>query len=173
MRSVTEISTFGAAAIAAALLLAPVAAQAAHGKAGLWNITTKMDMAGMPQMPDMSQMPPEVRARMEAMHMRMSNKGMTTQHCMTQAEVDQDKPPAMKHKECKLVKSSIVGRTFTGEVACTGEFKGTGIFKVTYDSNEHYAGSMDMHGSHDGTPMNMKSTYEGQWVSASCGSVTH
>jgi hypothetical protein len=173
MRSVTQFSAFGAAAIAAALLLAPVAADAAHGKAGLWTITTKMEMPGMPQMPDLSQMPPEVQARMKAMHVRMSGKGMTVQHCMTQAEVDQDKPPAVVRKDCKLVKSSISGKTYTGEVACTGEFKGDGKFTTTFDSNEHYTGSMDMHGSHDGTPMNMHPTFEGRWVSASCGSVTH
>jgi Protein of unknown function (DUF3617) len=173
MRSLTQISVVCAAGIAAAGLLVS-GALASHGKAGLWSITTKMEMPGMPQMPDMSQMPPEVRERMKAMNMNMSNKGMTIQHCMTQAEVDQDGPPPMARKECKLVGSKIAGHTYAGDVACAGSgFNGTGHFEVTYESSEHYTGSMDMKGSHDGQPMNMHSTYEGQWVSASCGSVTH
>jgi len=171
MRSVTQIAIVCAAGIAAAGVFI-TGAMAAHGKAGLWSITTKMEIPGMPQMPDMSQLPPEARARMEAMHMNMSNKGMTMQHCMTQAEVDQDKPP-VANKECKLVKSSISGHTYTGDVACSGQFNGTGHFQVTYDSNEQYAGSMDMKGSHEGHPMNMHSSFQGKWLGASCGSVTN
>ena len=172
MRSLTQISVVCAAGIAAAGVFVS-GALASHGKAGLWSITTKMEMPGMPQMPDLSQLPPEARARMEAMHMNMSNNGMTVQHCMTQAEVDQDKPPPVANKECKLVKSSIVGRTYSGDVACSGEFQGTGHFQVTYDSSEHYAGSMDMKGVHEGHPMNMHSSFDGKWMSASCGSVTN
>jgi len=168
MRSVTQIAVVCAAGIAAVGLFVS-GALASHGKAGLWSITTKMDMgAAMAQMPDMSQLPPEVRARMQA----MPNHGTTIQHCMTQDEVDQDKPP-MTRKECKLVKSSVVGHTFTGDVACSGEFTATGHVQVTYDSNEHYAGSMDMRAIHDGQPMNMHSSFEGKWISASCGNVTH
>jgi hypothetical protein len=172
MRSVTQISIVCAAGIAAAGIFVS-GALAAHGKAGLWSITTKMNMPGM-QMPDLSQLPPEARARIQAMHMNMTDHGMTTQHCMTQAEVDQDKPPPMARKECKLVKSSVVGHTYTGDVACSNaDFSGTGHFQVTYDSNTHYTGSMDMKGSHEGHPMNMHTTFEGKWVSASCGTVNH
>ena len=170
MRSLTQISTLGAAGIAAALLLVAVPALAGHGKAGLWNVTTKMDMPGMGQMPDMSQLPPEVQAKIKAMHMSTSGGGMKVQTCLTQADVDQDKPP-MQNKACKLVSSKVVGRTYSGDVACSGQFNGTGHMQVTYDSDEHYSGSMDMKGTHDGQPMNMHSSFEGQWVSASCGNV--
>ncbi|HWF62996.1 MAG TPA: DUF3617 domain-containing protein [Rhizomicrobium sp.] len=171
MRSLTQISILGAAGIAAASLLVAVPALAGHGKVGLWNMTNKMDMPGM-QMPDMSKLPPEVQARIKAMHMSTNGGGIKMQHCMTQAEVDQNKPP-MQNKECKLVSSKVEGRTYSGDVACTGQFNGTGHMQVTYDSDEHYSGSMDMKGTHDGQPMNMHSTFEGQWVSASCGNVTN
>jgi hypothetical protein len=169
MRSLTQISTLGAAGIAAASLLVITPAFAGHGKAGLWSITTKLDMPGV-QMPDMSQLPPEVQARMKSMHMSTGGGGMKAQHCMTQAEVDQDKPP-MQNKECKLVDSKVVGHTFSGDVACSGQFNGTGHMQVTYDSDEHYTGFMSMKGTHEGQPMNMRSTFEGQWISGSCGSV--
>ncbi len=171
MRSLTQISVICAAGIAAASLLISGAALAGHGKAGLWTVTNRMDMPGM-QMPDLSQLPPEARARMEAMHVNMPNHGMTTQHCMTQAEVDEDKPPTAR-KECKLVKSSVVGHTYSGDVACNGEFTGTGHVQVTYDSNEHYSGTMAMKGTHEGRPMNMHYSFEGKWISANCGNVTN
>ncbi len=39
------------ALIAASLVLAPAAAFAAHGRVGLWNVTTTMEMANMPAIP--------------------------------------------------------------------------------------------------------------------------
>jgi hypothetical protein len=171
MSSLTQISYLGAVGIAAAALLLPASALAAHGKAGLWDITTKTQMPGV-EMPDMSKMPPEVQARMKAMHMHMSDKGMQTQHCMTQAEVDQDKPP-MHHNGCKLTSYKASGHSFTGDMACTGEFQGTGHMQVTYDSPEHYKGSVTMSGTGHGHPMNMHTSFEGHWVSANCGNVSH
>jgi hypothetical protein len=161
----------GVAGIAAAAILVPGVALSAHGKAGLWNITTKMEMPGMPQMPDMSTMPPEVQARMKAMHMGSNGNSISVQHCMSQAEVDQGKPPEMGHKQCKLTGFTTAGHTYTGDMVCSGEFTGTGHMQVSYDSDEHYSGSMTMAGTAQGHPMNMHSTFEGQWVSADCGSV--
>ena len=172
MRSLTQISILGAAGIAAASLLLAGPALAGQGKAGLWSITTKMDMPGMGQMPDMSQLPPSVQAKIKSMHMATSDGGMKTQACLTKADVDQDKPP-MHNKDCKLVSSKVVGKTYTGDVACTGQFNGTGHMQVTYDSDEHYTGSMDMKGTHDGQPMNMHSSFEGQWLSTSCRNFIH
>ena len=49
---------------AAALVLVPGLAFAGHGKAGLWNISTTMDMGGV-------QMPPEAMAKMKTMGVKM------------------------------------------------------------------------------------------------------
>ena len=48
------------ALIAPSLILVPAVAFAAHGRAGLWNVTTSMEMSNMPQMP------PEALAMMKA-----------------------------------------------------------------------------------------------------------
>ena len=76
--------------IAIAIVLLPATALAGHGKAGLWNITTSMEMANMPQMP------PEAMAMMKARGMKMPGMGqpMTSQICMTQEQVNADMPPA-------------------------------------------------------------------------------
>ena len=55
-----------------ALILAPVAAFAAHGRAGLWTVTSTMEMKNMPQMP------PEAMAMMKARGMPMPGAPLTT-----------------------------------------------------------------------------------------------
>lgn len=175
MRSLAQILAVGACGIAAAALLVPEAALAAHGKVGLWEFTNKMDMPGMPQMPDISTLPPAVQARMKAMHVgAAAGGGIKMQHCMTQAEVNQDKPPYMGRKECTMTNTKTTGHSFSADMTCNGQFKGTGHMQVNYDSNEHYKGDMTMAGTtEEGQPMKMHSSFEGRWVSASCGSVTN
>ena len=53
-------------------LCAVNAALASHGKIGLWNIAITMG-GNMPNMPDMSKLPPEAVARMKAMGMSMGS----------------------------------------------------------------------------------------------------
>lgn len=167
MRNLAQIGRVGAAGIAAVFLLMSGQALAGHGKAGLWSITMKMNMPGMNGMPDMSKLPPEVQARMQAMHVNRNSGGITMRHCMTQAEVDNAKPP-VHNKSCTLLRYKTVGKTYMGDISCTGEFTGTGHTQVTYDSDEHYTGSTDIQGTHNGQPVNMHTTFEGKWISASC-----
>src|SRR5579872_2966162 len=60
-------------------------------KTGLWETTTKMEMAGMPQMPQipperLAQMPPEARARVEAL--MKGQGGGTARSCITREMLD-------------------------------------------------------------------------------------
>src|SRR5579872_1695637 len=90
MGNVMDRTPFSAL-IAASLILVPAAALAAHGRAGLWTVTSSMEMSNMPQMP------PEAMAMMKQRCMQMPGMGqpMTTQICMTQEQVNADKPPAI------------------------------------------------------------------------------
>ena len=69
------------------LVLAPSAVLAApHGKPGLWNITTTMQMA-------MPQLPPEAMAMMKSRGIKLPGMGgepVKTQICMTEEEIDKD-----------------------------------------------------------------------------------
>src|SRR5215475_4197567 len=120
--------------LVAALVLIPGLAFAGHGKAGLWNISTTMDMGGM-------QMPPEAMARMKAMGVKMpSAQTFNTQMCMTQAEVESDKlPPMGRNNDCASHIVSQTGTAMTAEMVCNGEMKGTGRMQIAYSSPEHYA----------------------------------
>lgn len=156
-----------ALALAVAAVL-PMAAMAAHGKAGLWEITSHMSMPGM-----MAQIPPDQLARMQAMGMRMPNgQGITTQHCVTAEEAAMDKPPPMRNaKDCAMSNVSHDAHTFSADMVCSGDMEGRGHVSVNYDSDEHYSGSYSFTGSSHGHPANMTTSFEGKWISADCGSV--
>jgi hypothetical protein len=151
---------------AAALLLAPGTAFAAHGKAGLWNVSTTMSMANV-------QIPPEAMARMKAMGMQMPmGRTITSQICMTQADVDTDAPPPMaKDSGCSTRITSRKASSMAAQMVCNGEMKGTGQMRISYSGAEHYAGSYSFKGSMNGRPADMNSSFKGDWVKADCGAV--
>ena len=157
-----------AAGTAFVLLLDPGVAFAGHGKAGLWNVSTTMNMGGM-------QMPPEAMARMKEMGMKMpSAQTFSSQICMTQAEVDSDKPPPMGRNDsgCASHIVSQTGASVTAEMVCNGEMKGTGHMQIAYSSPEHYAGSYNFKGMMHGREINTTSSFKGDWMKADCGAVT-
>ena len=152
---------------AVALLLAPGTAFAAHGKAGLWNVSTTMGMANV-------QVPPEAMARMKAMGLNMPmGQTFTSQICMTQAEVDADAPPPVSRKEsgCTTKVTSQTASSMAAQMVCNGDMKGTGQMQISYSGAEHYAGSYSFKGSMNGHPADMSSSFKGDWVKADCGAV--
>lgn len=152
--------------LAAALLLASAGlALAAHGKAGLWNVSTTMATPNI-------QMPPEALAQMKAMGMKMpGGQTVTTQICMTQAEVDSDKPPAMQRGDsgCTTNITSKSATAVTAQMVCNGQMQGTGHIEIAYSGTSHYEGSYDFKGVTEGHPMEMSSSFKGDWLKADCG----
>jgi hypothetical protein len=159
--------------IATSVLLAPAAAWAAHGKAGLWNISTSMEMPNMPQMP---QMPPEAMAMMKSRGMSMPGMGgapTVTQICMTQEEVNADRVPSMNNGEasCTTKVLSQTSSSMTAETTCHGRMEGVGRMQMSWRGNEHYEGTYSFKGMMQGRPHQMTSRYTGDFVKADCGSV--
>lgn len=156
--------------IATAILLAPAAAWAAHGRAGLWNISTTMEMANMPQMP------PEAMAMMKSRGMSMPGMGgapIVTQICMTQDEVNAGKLPQMKNHEenCTTKVLNQTSTSVTAESTCHGRMEGVGRMQMSWRGNEHYEGTYSFKGSMHGQPQEMTSHYTGDFVKADCGAV--
>ena len=155
-------------ALSVAIVL-PATALAAHGKVGLWEITTHMSMPGMA-----AQIPPEALARMKAMGMQMpGNQTFTAQHCMTAEEVAQDKPPPMHNaQDCTMSNYAHDAHSVNVDMVCkTADMVGQGHVSVAYDSDEHYSGSFSFTGTAHGHPANMTNSFDGKWISADCGSV--
>jgi hypothetical protein len=151
---------------AAALILAPGAALASHGKAGLWNVSTTMNMA--------MQMPPEAMEQMKKMGVKMPTAhAFASQICMTQAEVDSDKLPPMGKNEsgCTSHIVSQTGFSMTAQTVCNGEMKGSGQMQISYSGAEHYTGSYSFKGNMSGQPMDTSSSFKGDWVKSDCGAI--
>ena len=150
--------------------LAAGTALASHGKAGLWSVSVTMSGMGA-NLPDMSKMPPEAAARMKAMGLSMSGNTMTSQHCMTAEEVANDAPAYRGDPSCKMSNIAHHGGAMSADVTCSGEFKGTGHVQFNYDSDTHYTGQTQMRGTMNGKPFSQDQSFEGRWLSPSCGAV--
>ena len=157
------------ALIASSLILVPAVALAAHGRVGLWNVTTSMEMSNMPQMP------PEALAMMKQRGMQMPGMGqpMMSQICMTQEQVNADKPPAMSNREesCDTKVLNQSPALMEAEVTCHGRMNGVGHVKVAWRGNEHYEGTYNFKGAMEGRPHEISTHFSGDFVKSDCGSV--
>ncbi|MBL6750993.1 MAG: DUF3617 domain-containing protein [Nevskia sp.] len=163
------------AALAAAAVLPLTASAYSHGKPGLWQATVQMKFAkgGPPPMPAI---PPEALAMMKQMGREPPpnmNGPITNKFCLTPAQAAADKPPTPPQRgNCQMQNLQHSGSTFSADMICTGEMQGTGHMTVTYDSDDHYSGSMHFAGTsgHMGE-VDMTNEFSGQWLGADCGSV--
>jgi hypothetical protein len=134
-------------------------------KPGLWEVTSTMSMAGMPNMPAGSP------------HMAPPFAPHTTQVCVTQAMIDKygGPNPQMPHGDCKVTDVVQKPNGMTAKIACTGQMNATGTVESSWtDPNMthttvHLTGSMAMGQMNHPIDMTMKadSTYKGP----DCGSV--
>lgn len=100
-------------------------------KEGKWEFTTEMQMAGMPQMP-------ELPAGMKLPEgMAMSSKGNTMRTTLTKCVTKQDMVPADEQdKNCKVTRMERRGNTVNWSVVCTQkDGKMTGDGTATYSGN--------------------------------------
>lgn len=131
----------------AAWLSLTVCAHAAtpNMREGLWEITMKMEMAGMPQ-----GMPPQ-----------------TLQHCVTKQDLDNPQKmaigPEAKDSKCEVTDHRMQGNTATWKMACRGAQPMTGSGTVTY-SGTSYTGSNRMTVQQGGKTMDMTMNYSGRYL---------
>jgi hypothetical protein len=119
-------------------LLSPGTATA-QGTDDLWEVTTKMEMPGMPMA-----MPPQ-----------------TNRYCIGKGSKDEEYVP--KRDNCNMLESKRVGNKVTYRMACTGKDAMTVAGETTFGNNA-YEGRMTMSGKADGQPFEMAQTYAGKRV---------
>lgn len=113
---------------------------------GLWEITTQMDMPGMPY-----KMPP-----------------MTLKHCVTPEMLAKDhglgeqKSPPGSH--CERTKMSMSGNHAEWAVSCTGKTHMTGNGTVTWDSVDSYHGESHLTMDMNGHTTNVRQTMQGKRI---------
>ena len=133
-----------AAAVAITLISQGAQAAAPNMRAGMWEITVTMDMAGMP-----AGIPPQV-----------------VKQCLTQKDAENPQKFAQGgpgSDRCQISNYQLKGNTASWDMACKGpeEMTGTGIFTFAGDS---YTGTTRMTMKSGGQAHNMTMQYSGKRV---------
>jgi hypothetical protein len=110
-------------------------AWAQGGPDELWNMSTRMEMAGMPA------------------------QAMNHQVCMKKGETQPEK--MSQDQNCKVTEQRKVGNTFTWKIVCTGRDAMTGEGRMTRSGNA-MDGRMRMQGKSGGEPLDMTIVYTGK-----------
>jgi len=127
--------------IALALVLAPLPAAAA-GTDELWEITTKMEMAGMPMM-----MPAQ-----------------TNQVCQPKnRRSDEELVPKDKNGDCKMDDMQHTGNKTSFKMSCSGKSAMTGNGEIE-SNGDNYRGTMHMKGSMEGRDIDMTQSFSGKRI---------
>jgi len=127
--------------VGAVLMPAVTIAAGASMKEGLWEISTTMEMPGMP-----FQAPPSVY-----------------RHCYTREDLKDDKQVIPQHQgDCRVTDMKRDGSRMTWKVVCTGENKGKGEGEIAFQGDSAYDGSMKI----EMNDMKMTSRYKARRVGA-------
>ena len=127
-----------ATAIAAAAVASPALAQQPNLEEGNWEVTTKMEIPGMP-----FQMPAQKHNQ-----------------CITKKEFVPDQSD--KNRDCKVTDQKVTGNTVSWKMSCKGKDGTTeGEGKITY-AGKSYDGMMMANMTQKGEAMTMKMNFAGK-----------
>jgi len=137
MHNRKQSSARACAGVALALAFGASTPASAQGKDDLWEVTTKMEMPGMP----------------------MAMPAQTNRVCVGKNRKDEDLIPRMG--DCRMLDSKRVGNKFSYRMECTGDHAGTIEGAISFGNNT-YDGQMrmTMKGSSDA----MTTTFSGRRV---------
>src|SRR6266446_3538261 len=107
------------AGIVLALALAAPVPASAQGKDDLWEVSTKMEMPGMP----------------------MAMPAQTNRFCVGKNRKDEEFVP--KQGDCRMIESKRVGNKFTYKMDCSGNYAAIVDGAITFGDNA-YDGRMHM-----------------------------
>jgi hypothetical protein len=127
------------AAALIALVAVPAAAQ--QGADDLWEVTTKMEMAGMP----------------------FAMPAQTNQVCLQKGRQEEGVVP--QDKNCRLEDMRRSGNRTTFRMVCEGKDRMTGDVDIT-STGDSYQGTMRMQGTSGGQSMNMTNNFSGRKIGA-------
>ena len=140
VRSACSAASIPLALVAALVVAVPASNSVfAQGKDDLWEVTSKMEMPGMP----------------------MAMPAQTHRLCVAKGGKDDEYIP--KREGCRVQDSKRVGNKVTYKMVCTGKDTMTVAGETTFAGNS-YDGRMVMSGKMDGQQMEMTQTYSGKRV---------
>jgi len=165
------------------VLLCPMASwgadQAFDIKPGLWDLANTVQVSGLPPIPNLDQMAPEQRARVESAMKGMAGnpRTNTAQSCITREGIEKAiaKTNSTKTNNCapKLVSASASKVELHIDCASEkGDAKSNGDIMIQRRDPEHFTGSGTIKSvGANGRIMDMKWSMTGTFVSSDCGNV--
>jgi hypothetical protein len=140
-------------------------------RTGTWEITATTHMSGTPLSNEMlSKMTPEQRAEVQAAMREEAAKGPQTEvsrECITPEEVERPFASA----DLENCTQQIVRTTRTTQEArlqCTGEYKGSGLLRVTAPNPQTMTATLELSAGDGPTPFTIKAQMKGRWLAAAC-----
>lgn len=164
---------FRLAVLAIAFVPAPALAQAIDAKPGLWERTVVMHQAGMPEMPDLSKLPPEQRARLQPMIDQMQGKPVTRRECVTAETLQAWQDYAQGSSDDATCQHTVLEsdpKHVRMSVSCSGG-KRTGTMEWTAPTPERMEGRFEMVDHGNGGERKMDITMKSRWLDSECGDV--
>lgn len=151
-----------------------------HVKLGLWENTVTHSMTGMPAMPaippdTLAKMPPEQRARIEAMMKQGGMGGPATnvsKYCITQEKIDKQTAFDVTQQTCTRTIVSSTGSRLEMKIHCEQKqaiSDGTVVVEAT--SDESTKGTVHLVTNAAGRNMNVDMTFSSKYLGPDCGDV--
>jgi len=147
-------------------------------KEGLWETTSTTKMAGMPPLPAsvLEKMPPEQRAKMEAMMQQQGGGKGNTQvqkHCVTREKIDKSTLFDDKRSDCTHSVVSSTSNHLEVKFKCgSDKVTSEGTMLVDAAGAESSKGSFHVVSSGaNGHEMTIDSTFTSRYLGAACGDV--
>jgi Protein of unknown function (DUF3617) len=147
-------------------------------KLGLWEMTMTSSMTGMPAMPAippdvLAKMPPEQRARMEAVTKQGGTGGPTViKQCVTKEKLDKNSAFNPNRGECTHTVVSSGASKLEMKFHCQEKQSSTDVtVLVEAIGSDNVKGTMHGVINSDGKTMNMNSTFSSKYLGPACGDV--
>jgi hypothetical protein len=172
---------FGAVLLWAAILLAAGTFQPLNVKTGLWQVTGTSTAGGLTAIPPdmqarMAQMPPEQRAKMEAMiKSRFGGTPQTTTYkkCVTAKDLNTNPWVNGPDEKCTWTVLTSTGSEMEvrGSACEAGKDQGMKTdlnIKLHVVDSENVRASLQGTSTGNGQTVNINGTFTGKWIGASC-----
>jgi hypothetical protein len=145
-------------------------------KEGLWEMTVTHSMSGMPAMPDippdvLAKMPPEQRARMEAM-MKGGPSTDVRKECITKEKIEKNSAFSNNRGDCTRTVVNSTGSKLELKIHCEEKQTSTdGTLVLEAVGSDHVKGTMQSATNANGHTMNMNFTFSSKYLGPACGDV--
>lgn len=145
-------------------------------KPGLWDFSVTVQMSGMPPIPNLDQMTPEQRARIEGAMKNMGNQTHSSKSCVTREGIEKAiaESSNSQNNKCSPKIMNMSSSKVALHMECTQDrgTKTNGDITIDRKDGEHIVGIGTMKSTMaNGRSMDVKWSLTGTFVASDCGNV--